>query len=78
MEGDEFGGHLPSSTHLPMSRGSGRCFSADDVVPLASFNNDRWFLQGRFAAECEVAGMKISTSKSDAMVLSWERVNHPL
>lgn len=39
------------------------------------------FLQlvlGRFAAECEAAGMRISTSKSVAMVLSWKRVECPL
>ena len=29
---------------------------------------------GRFAAVCEAAGMKISTSKSEAMVLSRKRV----
>ncbi|KAK3559275.1 hypothetical protein QTP86_009939 [Hemibagrus guttatus] len=29
---------------------------------------------GRFAAECEAAGMRISTSKSEAMVLDWKKV----
>ncbi|KAI3362816.1 hypothetical protein L3Q82_001863 [Scortum barcoo] len=32
----------------------------------------------RFAAECEAAGMRISTSKSEAMVLDWKRVVCPL
>ncbi|KAI3366743.1 hypothetical protein L3Q82_009220 [Scortum barcoo] len=32
----------------------------------------------RFAAECEVAGMRISTSKSEAMVLDRKRVACPL
>lgn len=39
------------------------------------------FLQlalGRFAAECEAAGMRISTSKSVAWVLSWKRAECPL
>ncbi|KAK3522957.1 hypothetical protein QTP86_010312 [Hemibagrus guttatus] len=29
---------------------------------------------GRFAAECEAAGMRVSTSKSEAMVLDWKKV----
>ncbi|KAI3358216.1 hypothetical protein L3Q82_003219 [Scortum barcoo] len=32
----------------------------------------------RFAAECEAAGMRISTSKSEAMVLDRKRVACPL
>ncbi|KAI3370772.1 hypothetical protein L3Q82_007308 [Scortum barcoo] len=32
----------------------------------------------RFAAECEAAGMRISTSKSEAMVLDRKRVVCPL
>ncbi|KAI3357210.1 hypothetical protein L3Q82_015673 [Scortum barcoo] len=42
---------------------------ADDVVLLASSNQDLQHVLERFAAECEVAGMGISTSKSEAMVL---------
>ena len=42
---------------------------ADDVVLLATLVRDLQLLLDRFAAECEVAGMKISTSKSEAMVL---------
>ncbi|MDF4355550.1 hypothetical protein P3445_23995, partial [Vibrio parahaemolyticus] len=35
-------------------------------------------LLGWFAAECEAAGMRISTSKSEAVVLSQKRVDCPL
>ena len=51
---------------------------ADDVVLLASSNSDLQLSLGQFAAECEAAGMKISTSKSEAMVLSRKRVDCPL
>ncbi|KAI3353859.1 hypothetical protein L3Q82_004862 [Scortum barcoo] len=54
---------------------------ADDVVLLASSSSDLQLSLGRtirFAAECEAAGMRISTSKSEAMVLSWKRVDCPL
>ena len=43
---------------------------ADDVVLMASSACDLQLSLGRFAAECEAAGMRISTSKSEAMVLS--------
>lgn len=33
---------------------------------------------GWLAAECEVAGHRICSSKSDAMVLSWKTVKWPL
>ncbi|KAI3352988.1 hypothetical protein L3Q82_019558 [Scortum barcoo] len=42
---------------------------ADDVVLLASSSQDLQHVLERFAAECEAAGMRISTSKSEAMVL---------
>ncbi|KAK9541149.1 hypothetical protein VZT92_001216 [Zoarces viviparus] len=42
---------------------------ADDVVLLASSDRDLQHSLGRFAAECEAAGMRVSTSKSEAMVL---------
>ena len=32
---------------------------------------------GLFAVKCEVAGMRVSASKSEAMVLSWKRVDCP-
>ena len=63
-EGVEFGGRRISSLLF-----------ADDVVLLASSNSDLQLLLGQFAAECEAAGMRISTSKSEAMVLSRKRVD---
>ncbi|KAI3376614.1 hypothetical protein L3Q82_017048, partial [Scortum barcoo] len=51
---------------------------ADDVVLLASSSQDLQRVLERFAAECEVAGMRISTSKSEAMVLDRKRVACPL
>ena len=63
VEGVEFGGGRISSLLF-----------ADDVVFLASSNIDLQLSLGRFTAECEAAGMKISTSKSEAMVLSRKRV----
>ncbi|KAK3511772.1 hypothetical protein QTP70_021807 [Hemibagrus guttatus] len=47
---------------------------ADDVVLLASSGLDLQHALGRFAAECEVAGMRVSTSKSEAMVLDRKKV----
>ncbi|MDF4285589.1 reverse transcriptase domain-containing protein, partial [Vibrio parahaemolyticus] len=61
--------------------GDGRISSQlfeDDVVLLAQSNSDLQLSLGRFAAECEAAGMRISTSKSEAMVLSRKRVDCPL
>nr|XP_054589619.1 uncharacterized protein LOC129153661 [Nothobranchius furzeri] len=46
---------------------------ADDVVLLASSVRDLPLLLERFAAECEAAGMRISSSKSETMVLSQKR-----
>ncbi|XDV31537.1 hypothetical protein PO909_002528 [Leuciscus waleckii] len=66
-EGVRFGDHTISSLLF-----------ADDVVVLASSDQDLQHALGRFAAECEAAGMKISTSKSEAMVLSRKRVVCPL
>ena len=43
---------------------------ADDVVLLTSSVSDLQQSLDRFAAECEAAGMRISTSKSETMVLS--------
>ncbi|KAI3355041.1 hypothetical protein L3Q82_017918 [Scortum barcoo] len=51
---------------------------ADDVVLLASSGQDLQHVLERFAAECEAAGMRISTSKSEAMVLDRKRVACPL
>ena len=63
VEGFWFGGHRISSLLF-----------ADDVVLLASSTQDLQLSLERFAAECEAAGMRISTSKSEAMVLSRKRV----
>ncbi|KAK3553558.1 hypothetical protein QTP70_004565 [Hemibagrus guttatus] len=50
---------------------------ADDVVLLASSGLDLQHALGRFAfctGECEAAGMRVSTSKSEAMVLDRKKV----
>ncbi|KAI3370382.1 hypothetical protein L3Q82_024470, partial [Scortum barcoo] len=63
-EGVRFGNHRISSLLF-----------ADDVVLLASSSSqDLQHVLERFAAECEAAGMRISTSKSEAMVLDRKRV----
>ncbi|KAI3351087.1 hypothetical protein L3Q82_005653 [Scortum barcoo] len=62
-EGVQFGNHRISSLLF-----------ADDVVLLASSGQDLQHILGRFAAECEAAGMRISTSKYKAMVLDRKRV----
>ncbi|KAI3351388.1 hypothetical protein L3Q82_020196 [Scortum barcoo] len=54
------------------------CFLQDDVVLMASSGQDLQHVLERFAAECEAAGMRISTSKSEAMVLDRKRVACPL
>ena len=51
----------------------GSLLFADDVVLLASSGRDLQLSLERFAAECEAAGMRISTSKS-----SRKRVEYPL
>ena len=51
---------------------------ADDVVLFDSSNSDLHLALGGFAAECEAAGMTISTSQSKASVLSQKRVDGPL
>ncbi|KAK3553138.1 hypothetical protein QTP86_031724 [Hemibagrus guttatus] len=45
-----------------------------DVVLLAPSSLDLQHALGRFAAECEAAGMRVSTSKSEAMVLDRKKV----
>ncbi|TWW56043.1 hypothetical protein D4764_08G0000300 [Takifugu flavidus] len=47
---------------------------ADDVVLLVPSNRDLQQMLGRFATECEAAGMRISTSKSESMVLAQKKV----
>uniref|UniRef100_A0A3B3BLN8 Reverse transcriptase domain-containing protein n=2 Tax=Oryzias melastigma TaxID=30732 RepID=A0A3B3BLN8_ORYME len=51
---------------------------ADDVVLLAPSNRDLQHVLERFAAECEAAGMRVSTAKSEAMVLDRRKVVCPL
>ncbi|KAK3524832.1 hypothetical protein QTP86_007573 [Hemibagrus guttatus] len=62
LEGVRFGDHRISSLIF-----------ADDVVLLASSSLDLQHALGRFAAECEAAG-RVSTSKSEAMVLDRKKV----
>ncbi|KAI3366549.1 hypothetical protein L3Q82_000681 [Scortum barcoo] len=66
-EGVRFGNHRISSLLF-----------VDDVVLLASSSQDLQHVLEWFAAECEAAGMRISTSKSEAMVLDRKRVACPL
>ncbi|KAK3509762.1 hypothetical protein QTP70_008395 [Hemibagrus guttatus] len=63
LEGVRFGDHRISSLIF-----------ADDVVLLAPSGMDLQHALGRFAAECEAAGMRVSTSKSKAMVLDQKKV----
>ena len=67
MEGVWFRSHRISSLLI-----------AHDVVLLAPLSQDLQHALGRFAAECEAAGMRISTSKSEAMVLDRKKVACPL
>ncbi|KAK0132808.1 LINE-1 reverse transcriptase [Merluccius polli] len=52
----------------------GSLLFADDVVLMASSDRDLQLSLDRFAAECEAVGMRISTSKSESMVLNRKRV----
>ncbi|KAK3553774.1 hypothetical protein QTP70_009300 [Hemibagrus guttatus] len=63
LEGVQFGDHRISSLIF-----------ADDVVLLSPSSLDLQHALGRFAAECEEAGMRVSTSKSEAMVLARKKV----
>ncbi|KAI3377251.1 hypothetical protein L3Q82_009155 [Scortum barcoo] len=77
----EYGVRGPFAKECGVQFGNHRISSllfADDIVLLASSNQDLQHVLGRFAAECEVAGMRISTSKSEAMVLDRKRVVCPL
>ena len=51
---------------------------ADDMVLLASLSSDLQLSLGKLTADCEASGMRISTSKFRAMVLSQKRVDCPL
>ncbi|KAK3575585.1 hypothetical protein QTP86_030518 [Hemibagrus guttatus] len=63
LEGVRFGDHRISSLIF-----------ADDVVLLAPSSLDLQHALGRFAAECEAAGMRVSIYKSEAMVLDRKKV----
>ncbi|TWW74357.1 hypothetical protein D4764_14G0003580 [Takifugu flavidus] len=63
VEGVEFSGWKISSLLF-----------ADDVVLLAPSNKDLQQMLGWFATKCEAAGMRISTSKSESMVLARKKV----
>ncbi|KAK0132885.1 Retrovirus-related Pol polyprotein from type-2 retrotransposable element R2DM [Merluccius polli] len=52
----------------------GSLLFVDDVVLLALSDRDLQLLLDRFAAKCKAAGMRISTSKSESMVLNRKRV----
>lgn len=49
-------------------------FFADNVAMLASLKGDLHLALGWFATRCEAAGMRVSTSISEVMVLSPKRV----
>ncbi|KAI3364331.1 hypothetical protein L3Q82_011133 [Scortum barcoo] len=66
-EGVRFGNHRISSLLF-----------ADDVVLLASSSQDLQHVLEQFAAECKAAVMRISTSKSEAMVIDRKGVACPL
>ena len=51
---------------------------ADDVVLMAPSASDLQHSLDWFAADCKAAGMRISTSKSEAMVLSRKPMDCPL
>ncbi|KAK3516227.1 hypothetical protein QTP70_006372 [Hemibagrus guttatus] len=63
LEGVQFGDHRISSLIF-----------ADDVVLLAPSSLDLQHALGCFAVECEAAGMRVSISKSEAMVLDQKKV----
>ncbi|TWW62666.1 hypothetical protein D4764_04G0013130 [Takifugu flavidus] len=63
VEGVEFGGRKLLSLLF-----------ADDVVLLVPSNRDLQQMLGRFESECEAAGMRISTSKSESKVLARKKV----
>lgn len=48
------------------------------MVLLASVSHDLQAAVGQFIAKCETAGMRMSTSQSEAAVLSQKRVKCPL
>ncbi|KAK3525226.1 hypothetical protein QTP86_024956 [Hemibagrus guttatus] len=63
LEGVWFGDHRISSLLF-----------ADDVVLLAPSSQDLQHALEQFAAECKASGMRVSTSKSEAIVLNRKKV----
>ncbi|KAI3360896.1 hypothetical protein L3Q82_013107 [Scortum barcoo] len=68
--------HRLFSVHVGLWQGCP--LSPGDVVLLASSSQDLQHVLERFAAECEATEMRISTSKSEAMVLNRKRVACPI
>ncbi|KAI3367033.1 hypothetical protein L3Q82_009666 [Scortum barcoo] len=60
------------SLYIPTGAGAWFALPAPDLLTFSAH------VLERFAAECEAAGMRISTSKSEAMVLDRKRVACPL
>lgn len=54
------------------------CFFADDVVLLASSDHDLQHTLEWFTAECNATVMRISTSKSEAIISCQNTLNCPL
>lgn len=50
----------------------------DDVAPLALSSSDLQLALGQSVTQCEITGMRISTSKSEVMIPSLKRVVCPL
>lgn len=58
--------------------GLGTAEFVDDVILLDPSYKDLQHALGRFTAECEASGMRISSFKSKATVLDWKKVLCPL
>lgn len=56
-----------------MASGSPFCFCGS-----LNFPGFAWKIVRQFVGQCETAGMRINTSKPEAMVLSWQKVECPL
>ncbi|TWW81097.1 hypothetical protein D4764_01G0009120 [Takifugu flavidus] len=70
---EEFSEAMENDIRTASKRNESLLF-ADDVVLLASLARDLQRSLDRFTTTCEAAGMKISTSKSEAMVLNRKKV----
>ena len=72
--GQNFSGQPGAGRGLVRSYWVSSLLFTDDVVLLASSSQDLQDVLWRFAAKSEAAGMRISTSKSGAMVLNRKKV----